>query len=339
MICRILLLLTTASLSFAQSRERGHFSLQGVPATCMAIDPKPKSVLIAFSDGGICVFPADQRIVNVFTYPIHKKAITGACFMPDGKAFVTCSTDGMLRIWDTAAAIKRHKEAESTNGNAKSAPPPPLHTVKAHSGYGVNCVAVSPNGKRIATGATDGTVKVWDAGSLKQLHSLAAAHLGGVKSVQFSPDGKMLASGGNDKTAKLWDITAGKPVLAHKLEGHSGPVYAVAFSPDSKHLGTGSGVPKKSGYVQIWDTGTGKAEYKLEGHNDVVTSLVFHPKTDHLASGGADKVIRIWNLKEKKTEYTDEQGEPLRNLVIPPDASRLGTCSDHAVFWWVGFGK
>ena len=110
MICRILLLLTTASLSFAQSRERGHFSLQGVPATCMAIDPKPKSVLIAFSDGGICVFPADQRIVNVFTYPIHKKAITGACFMPDGKAFVTCSTDGMLRIWDTAAAIKRHKK-------------------------------------------------------------------------------------------------------------------------------------------------------------------------------------------------------------------------------------
>ena len=168
-----------------------------------------------------------------------------------------------------------------------------------------------PQRKAHRNGATDGTVKVWDAGSLKQLHSLAAAHLGGVKAVQFSPDGKMLASGGNDKTAKLWDITGGKPVLAHKLEGHSGPVYAVAFSPDSKHLGTGSGVPKKSGYVQIWDTGTGKAEYKLEGHNDVVTSLVFHPKTDHLASGGADKVIRIWNLKEKKTEYTDEQGEPL----------------------------
>lgn len=335
----IITVLCTASLAVAQTRERGRFSLQGEPATCMAIDPPVKNVLIAFNGGGICVFPADQRVVQVFTFLVHKKTITGADFLPNGKTFVTVSTDGALRLWDTDAALKHHKAMEDSNGEGKPDAPKQLKSVTAHSGYAVTCLAVSPDGKRLATGATDGTVKLWDATTLKQLHSLAGAHLGGVKSVRFSPDSKLLASGGNDKTAKLWDVSGDKPELKYKLEGQDGPVTAIAFSPDGKHLGIGSGVPKKSGYVQMYEPATGKAEYKLEGHEDVVTCLVFHPKTDHLASGGADKKIRVWNLKDKMTEYTDEHAEPLRNLVITPDGERFGSCSDRAVRWWAGFGK
>ena len=182
-------------------------------------------------------------------------------------------------------------------------------------------------------------MKLWDANELKQKASLAAAHLGGVKSVQFSPDSKLLASGGNDKTAKIWDTTVDKPTSVQKLEGHEGPVMAVAFSPDGKLLGTATGVLKKSGSIHVWDVATGRSAYKLEGHEDVATCLVFHPKTDHLASGSADKKIRVWNLKEKKVEYSDEHAEPLRNFVITPDGVRFGSCSDRAVRWWAGFGK
>jgi WD40 repeat protein len=331
--------LCLTSLALAQTRERGRFSLQGDQATLMAVDPQVKNALIAFNAGSICVFPADQRVVHIYSYPIHKKTVTGAAFLPDPKHFVTCSTDGMLRLWETAASLKYHKEMEDKNGDAKPELPKPLQSVSAHSGYGVTCLSVSPDGKRVATGATDGTVKLWDATTLKQLNSLAGAHLGGVKSVQFAADSKLLASGGNDKTAKLWDVSGDKPEMKFKLEGHDGPVLAVAFGPDGKYLGVGSGVSKKSGYVQVYDTATGKPEYKLEGHEDVVTCLVFHPKTDHLASGGADKIIRVWNLKEKMTEYTDEHAEPLRNLVITPDGQRFGSCSERAVRWWAGFGK
>jgi WD40 repeat protein len=340
MMTRILLVaLLATNASFGQTRERGRFSLQGDPATLMAIDPTVKSALIGFNAGSICVFSAEQRTVSVYTYPIHKKAVTGASFLPDGKTFVTCSADGMLSLWATDAALKHHKEMEDKNGDAKPEVPKPIVSVKAHSGYGVTCVIVSPDGKVAATGATDGTIKLWELPALKQLSSVAGAHTGGVKSVQFSPDGKLLASGGVDKTAKIWDVTGEKPELKHKLEGHAGAVNAVAFSADGKHLGVGTGVAKKSGYVQVWDTETGKAAYKLEGHQDVVTSLVFHPKTEHLASGGADKVIRVWELKEKKTEYTDEHSEPLRNLVISPDGVRFGSCSEKAVRWFGGFGK
>jgi WD40 repeat protein len=336
----LLPLLLVPALAAAQpgTRERGRFSLQGDPATVLAIDPAVKHVLIGFNAGSVCVFSADQRIVNVYSHPVHKKAVTGAAFLPDGETFVTVSLDGTLKTWKTAAALKYRKEQEDTNGEGKPAVPKPVVTVTAHSGYGVTCVAVRPDGKQVATGATDGSVKLWDAAG-KQTASLPAAHPGGVKAVRFSPDGKVLASGGADKAARLWDVSGDKPAAVHKLEGHEGPVNAVAFSPEGKHLAAGTGVAKKSGMIHVWDATTGKAAYKLEGHEDVVTCVVFHPKTAHLASGGADKKIHVWDLKEKKVQYTDEHSETLRSLVIGPDGVRFGSCSAPAVRWWAGFGN
>jgi WD40 repeat protein len=324
MLQRILIAsLLFVATAHAQTRERGRFSLQGDAATWMAIDPQPKFALIAFNSGTICVFPTDQKVVSLYSYPVHKKTVTGAAFLPDTKKFVTCSTDGTLKQWDTAAARKHHKEMEDKNGDAKPEVPKPLLTVTAHS-TSINSMSLSADGKRVATCSADGSVKLWDAETLKPLANISVAHQGSVKCIQFSPDGKLLATGGTDKIAKLWDVSGEKPELRFKLEGFDGAVNAVAFSPDGKHLGTGSGVAKKSGYVQVWDTAAGKAEYKLEGHEDVVTCLVFHPKTEHLASGGADKFIRVWNLKDKKQEYTDEHSEPLRTLVISSDGTRFG---------------
>jgi WD40 repeat protein len=341
MLFRALLLLTllpTLVLAQPGTRERGRFSLQGDGATWMAIDPGVKHCLIAFNAGSVCVFPADQRTVSVISHPIHKKTVTVAEFLPDGDTFVTVSLDGTLKTWKTAAALQYLKDMENLKG-AKPDVPKPIQTVTAHSSYGVTCLAISPDGKRFATGASDGTVKLWDAAEVKSTATVPAAHVGGVKTVRFSPDGKVLATGGADKIARLWDVTGDKPFSLFKLEGHEGTVNAVAFSPDGKRLAVGTGVPKKSGSIHVWDATTGKPAYKLEGHEDVVTCVLFHPKTNHLASGGADKKIRVWNLEDRQTEYTDEHSEPLRNFVISPDGIRFGSCSAMAVRWWAGFGK
>jgi WD40 repeat protein len=336
---RVLLpLLLLPAVAATQTRERGRFSLQGDPATVLAIDPAVKHVLIGFNAGSVCVFPAEQRVVSVYSHPVHKKAVTGAAFLPDGETFVTASLDGTLKTWKTAAALKYLKELEDKNGDGKPAVPKPVRTVTAHSGSGVTCVAVRPDGKQLATGAADGSVKLWTAEG-KPTASLAAAHPGGVKAVAFSPDGKVLATAGADKTAKLWDVSGDKPTAGHKLEGHEGPVNAVAFSPDGKQLAAATGVAKKSGVVHVWDAETGKAAYKLDGHEDVVTCVVFHPKTAHLASGGADKKIHVWDMAEKKVKYTDEHSEALRSLVVGPDGVRFGSCSATAVRWWAGFGN
>src|SRR5215470_17341074 len=107
-------------------------------------------------------------------------------------------------------------------------------------------VAFSPDGKMLASGSIDKTLKLWDVAS-HQLLATLEGHSDSVAAVAFSPDGKSLASGSVDKTLKLWDV-ASRQLLA-TLEGHSTSVRAVAFSPDGKTLASGS-IDKT---LKLWD--------------------------------------------------------------------------------------
>ena len=83
-------------------------------------------------------------------------------------------------------------------------------------------MAFSPDGKRIASGSYDGTVKVWDASTGQETSDPARAH-GSVGSVAFSPDGKRIASGSHDGTVKVWDASTGQETLT--LQGHTAASY------------------------------------------------------------------------------------------------------------------
>jgi WD40 repeat protein len=101
-------------------------------------------------------------------------------------------------------------------------------------------VAISPDGKTVASGSADTSIKLWDIKTGKEIRPLAG-HSGFVFSVAISPDGKTLTSGSWDTSIKLWDIATGKEIRS--LIGHSSTVNSVAISPDGKTVagGTGSG--------------------------------------------------------------------------------------------------
>jgi WD40 repeat protein len=183
----------------------------------------------------------------------------------------------------------------------------------------VTSVAFSPDGRLLASGSSDATVKLWDVASGTLWRTLTG-HDSNVLSVAFSPDGRLLASGSLDKTVKLWDVFSGTP--KETLTGHHEIINCVTFSPDGKVLASGSGDKT----IKLWDVTTGTLKQTLTGHALGVESVAFSPDGKLLASGSWDMTIKLWDLtagtlKQTLTGHTYAVG----SVAFSPDGKVLAS--------------
>jgi hypothetical protein len=124
--------------------------------------------------------------------------------------------------------------------------------LKGHAS-GVDLVAFSPDGSRIASASKDQTLRVWDAATGQEVRTLTG-HSGTVQCVAFSPDGTRIASASEDSFVKVWDAATGEEVLT--LKGHANAILGMAFSPDGSRIASAS----HDGTVRVWDAGAATPE-------------------------------------------------------------------------------
>ena len=154
----------------------------------------------------------------------------------------------------------------------------------------VAAVAFSPDGKPLATGGNDATVRRWDTATGQPHGPPLTGHTGTVWWVAFSPDGKLLASGGGDGTVRLWDTVTGQP-HGPPLTGHTGAVNGVAFSPDGALLASAS----SDTIVRLWkpafdswlETGCALIDHNLSmaDWNQIAPALPYERTCPNLPSG------------------------------------------------------
>ncbi|RCJ30319.1 hypothetical protein A6769_33815 [Nostoc punctiforme NIES-2108] len=104
----------------------------------------------------------------------------------------------------------------------------PLRSVQGNLTW-VYALAISPDGRLLASGSYDKKIKIWDLPSNTLLYTLEG-HGNAVVSLAISPDSKLLASGSWDNRIKLWNLETGQ--LLRTLDGHTDDVEAVAISPN-----------------------------------------------------------------------------------------------------------
>jgi WD40 repeat protein len=202
---------------------------------------------------------------------LHTAYLWTIGFGLDGKVLATSGALGtMVKLTDVAS---RGPWRDPIRGVEGSFPPQPM--------------AVSPDGRRLATGSPQQLVRVWDISSGRLVAS-SPERVRFLHALAFSPDGGLVVYSDERGSVFLWDPSGLRPL--RRLVVHDVPANTLAFSPDGRTLASGH----MDHTIRLWHPDIDQEVAVLSGHAGWVWSLAFAEHGNVLVSSSRDGTVRIW---------------------------------------------
>ena len=249
----------------------------------------------------------------------HSEAVSSVAFTPDATSLVVLTLGG-IGVWDIASGRQVRK---------------PLGIVRVdamHSGYTdpAKSLAISPDGRRLATAHFDGRVRLQDIDGEHEI--VVGTHDVVAHAVAFSPDNAFLVTGSGDNTARVWSLANGAEVM--RLP-HTSCVLSVAFDAHGGRIATGG----CEGVARVWDRNSGRELTRFDLRT-MVQSVAFSPDGSRLATAGDDNLARLWDLTSGVETARMVHDDPVQSVAFSPDGRRLatGTKEGTVTAWETGGG-
>jgi WD40 repeat protein len=216
---------------------------------------------------------------------------------------------------------------------------PPQHMDRAstilsgHTGP-VNLARFSPDGQRVLTASADGTARLWDAATGRELVRYTG-HTASIEYAAFSPDCTRIVTASRDNTARVWDANTGSPISI--LRGLNRPVTFAVFTPDGRHI-----VTESEGYtVTIWDIDRAAAITVLDHTAFGLSDTSLSPDGSRIVAAAGWDTARIWDVTTGTTLTPLEPGrfrpfEFVSDVTYSADGARIvgaSTQGNAAAIW------
>ena len=270
---------------------RGVLGTRAGAVTALVASPDGKTLAAAYPGGTIRLWDvASHRLISTATW---RGRVLALAFAGHGKSLVVAGP-GATGTWGLGNEAKiTARPLAGSSGAPDSGQPGSAAQGSAASASAP--VALSPDGKILATGSQDGNVRLWDVSTQQEIGAPMSSGLEPVETVAFSRDGTTLAAASSGGTIQLWNVTTRQEAGTTMAAG-TGAAGALAFSPDGKLLAAGG----QDGDIRLWDTATQSQQGVTMTAGTAVAAVSFSADGTTLAAAGSGGATGLWSVTAQK---------------------------------------